>query len=130
MNGKTLTRVGGACLLMTLGWLLVGGMAALFGMVLWIQVGYGVALGFTVGTLAIAAGSPPGDTSVGAALGAGSALAGIGWLLVGAAAYSLSEALLPAFVGGALLLIGMAVFARYDTDERKVDDWESDRSER
>jgi hypothetical protein len=130
MDGETLTRIGAACLLLGLGWFLVGGGLALFGTVPALWLGYGVASAFTVGTIALAAGSPPGDTLREAALGAGVALAGVAWLLVGAGAYHLAGALLPVAVGAALLICGTAVFAYYDPDERAVDDWERDRPER
>jgi hypothetical protein len=130
MNAETLTRIGAACLLLGLGWLLVGGALTLFGTVPALGVGYGVASAFTAGTLALAAGSPPGDTPREAALGAGGALAGVAWLLVGVGAYYLAGTLLPAAVGAVLLICGVSVFAYYDSDERAVDDWERDRPER
>lgn len=130
MNDETLTRVGSACLLLTIGWLLVGSVLAWFDAVSVRWIGYGVAGGFTAATLALAAGSPPGDTPVEAALGAGSALAGVAWLVVGAGAYLLSGTFLAIAVGAALLVAGVLVFARYDSDERAVDDWERDRFER
>lgn len=130
MNDETLTRLGTACLLLSIGWLLVGGVLALLGTVPVLWVGYGVAVGFTAGTVALAAGSPPGDTPPEAAVGAGGALAGVVWLLVGAGAYLLTGTLLAVAVGAVLLIGGVLVFARYDPDERAVDDWERDRSER
>lgn len=123
MDGETLTRIGAACLLATLGWLLVGGALALLGTLPVLRVAYGV-VGFTAATLALAAGSPPGDTSARAAAGAGGALAGVAWLLVGAGAYLLAGTLLPAAVGVVLLVCGVVVFARYDPDEPAIDDWE------
>lgn len=130
MNDETLARVGSACLLLTIGWLLVGSVLAWFGAVSIRWLGYGVAGGFTAGTLALAAGSPLGDTSAEAALGAGSALAGVAWLVVGAGTYLLSGTLLAIVIGAALLVAGVLAFARYDPDERAVDDWDRDRSER
>lgn len=130
MNDETLTRVGSACLLLTIGWLLVGSVLTLSGSLSPLWLGYGVAGGFTVSTLTLAAGSPPGDTSTEAALGAGSALAGVAWLIVGAGTYLLAGTVLPAVVGALLLVVGVLVFARYDPDEQAVDDWERDRSER
>jgi hypothetical protein len=123
-------RVGVVCVLLTVGWLLVGGVLALFGTIPALWVGYGGAVGFTAGTLAVATGSPPDDTTTEAALGAGGALAGVAWLLVGAAAYVLVGALLPAVVGVVLVACGVLVFARYDSDEPAVDGWERDRFER
>lgn len=127
MTGDTVRRIGVACVLLTVGWLLVGGVLALYGAVSPLWVGYGVVVGFTAGTLAIAAGSPPDGTTPRAALGAGSALAGVAWLLVGAAAYVLEGVFLPAAIGVVLLLAGVLVFARYDPDEPTVDDPEHDR---
>lgn len=127
MNDETLTRVGSACLLLTVGWLLVGSVLAWFGTVSIHWLGYGVAVGFTVGTLAFTAGSPPNDTPVEAALGAGCALAGVAWLVVGAGAYLLTGAFLSVIVGAVLLVAGVLVFARYDPGERATDDWERDR---
>lgn len=123
-------RVGVVCVLLTVGWLLVGGVLALLGTIPPLWVGYGGAVGFTAGTLAVAAGSPPDGTTTEAALGAGSALAGVAWLLVGAAAYALQGALLPAILGVVLVAFGVLVFARYDPDEPAVDDWERDHFER
>lgn len=130
MNDETLTRVGSACLLLTVGWLLVGSVLAWFGTVSIRWLGYGVAVGFTVGTLAFTAGSPPNDTPVEAALGAGCALAGVAWLVVGAGAYLFTGAFLSVIVGAVLLVAGVLVFARYDPGERATDDWERDRSGR
>lgn len=125
-----LTRIGAACLLLGLGWLLVGGVLSLVGTVPALWVGYGVASAFTAGTLALAGGSPPGDTPAEAALGAGGALAGVAWLLVGTGAYLLAGTLLPAVVGAVLLVAGVLTFARYGPDERAVDEWERDPPER
>lgn len=130
VNDEALTRVGSACLLLTVGWLLVGGVLALSGSLSVLWFGYGVAGGFTLATLALAAGSPPGDVPAEAALGAGGALAGVAWLIVGAGAYLLAETVLPAVVGAVLLIAGVLVFAHHDRGEPAVDDWERDRPER
>lgn len=124
MDGETLTRIGTACLLLGLGWLLVGGALALSGAVPALRVGYGVASAFTAGTLALAAGSPPGNTPVEAALGAGGVLTGVAWLLVGVGAYLLTGTVLPGVVGAVLLLCGVSLFAYFDSDDPNLNEFD------
>lgn len=124
MNRATLSRIGAAGVVVTLGWLLGGAAAALLGAIPALWVGYGTAAGFTVATIALGTGSPPARTTPRGGLGAATALSGLVWLVVGGLTYATAAVAWPVAVGLASLVVGLAVFARYDPDRGPVDDRE------